>query len=189
MTALPRLVIVIDEFASLARELPDVVTGLVHMAQRGRSLGIHLILATRWPSAAVPAGIRAAANLQIALRGTGPGEPPDVFDQPEAARITMDTPGRGYVRLGRASLVPFQAALIGGPWRNLGPADEVRGEGAARRAVWLARADWAEAGRPAPVPPASRHAKADLAVLVAEIWRAAAELSIPRPRLWQPPLF
>ena len=35
---IPRLLIVIDEFASLARELPDFVTGLVNIAQRGRSL-------------------------------------------------------------------------------------------------------------------------------------------------------
>ena len=47
---LPRLVIVIDEFASLARDLPDFVAGLVGIAQRGRSLGIHLILATQRPS-------------------------------------------------------------------------------------------------------------------------------------------
>jgi DNA segregation ATPase FtsK/SpoIIIE, S-DNA-T family len=47
---LPRLVIVIDEFASLVRDLPDFVTGLVGIAQRGRSLGIHLILATQRPS-------------------------------------------------------------------------------------------------------------------------------------------
>ena len=48
---LPRLVIVIDEFASMVRDLPDFVAGLVNIAQRGRSLGIHLILATRGPQA------------------------------------------------------------------------------------------------------------------------------------------
>ncbi|MGH3711044.1 MAG: FtsK/SpoIIIE domain-containing protein, partial [Pseudonocardiaceae bacterium] len=50
---LPRLLIVIDEFASLVRELPDFVTGLVDLARRGRSLGIHLILATQRPSGVV----------------------------------------------------------------------------------------------------------------------------------------
>jgi len=197
ITALPRLVIVIDEFESLARELPDFVTGLVHIAERGRSLGIHLILATRRPPGGVPADIRAATNLRIALRGAGPDEVADVIGEPDAARITKDTPGRGYARLGRAAQVPFQAGLIGGPRPDLGPADDARSEGTARRPVRVARADWARAGQPAPLPPAplspaSRHAEdetADLAVLVGEIWRAAAGLSIPQRRPpWQPPL-
>src|SRR5439155_1096901 len=48
--ALPRLVIVIDEFASLVGDLPVFVTGLVDVARRGRSLGVHLVLATQRPS-------------------------------------------------------------------------------------------------------------------------------------------
>ena len=67
---LPRLLIVIDEFASMVRDLPDFVAGLVNIAQRGRSLGIHLILATQRPTGAVSADIRANTNLRIALRVT-----------------------------------------------------------------------------------------------------------------------
>ena len=48
--SLPRLVIVVDEFAAMSRDLPDFVTGLVNIAQRGRSLGLHLMLATQRPS-------------------------------------------------------------------------------------------------------------------------------------------
>ncbi|HEY6481283.1 MAG TPA: FtsK/SpoIIIE domain-containing protein, partial [Streptosporangiaceae bacterium] len=107
---LPRLVLVIDEFASLVRDLPDFVTGLVSIAQRGRSLGIHLLLATQRPSGAVSADIRANANLRIALRVTDPAESSDVIDAPDAAGIAKSTPGRAYVRLGHGSLVPFQAA-------------------------------------------------------------------------------
>ena len=71
---LPPLVIVIDEFASLARDLPDFVAGLVGIAQRGRSLGLHLILATQRPSGVVSADIRANTNLRIALRMTDVAE-------------------------------------------------------------------------------------------------------------------
>jgi DNA segregation ATPase FtsK/SpoIIIE, S-DNA-T family len=112
---LPRLVIVIDEFASMVRDLPDFVTGLVNIAQRGRSLGIHLILATQRPSGVVSADIRANTNLRIALRVTDAGESSDVIDAPVAANIVKATPGRAYVRLGHASLVPFQAGRVGGP--------------------------------------------------------------------------
>ncbi len=71
---LPRLVLIIDEFASLVAELPDFVTGLVGIAQRGRSLGVHLILATQRPAGVVSADIRANTNLRIALRVTDSAE-------------------------------------------------------------------------------------------------------------------
>ena len=58
----------------MVRDLPDFVTGLVNIAQRGRSLGIHLILATQRPSGVVSADIRANTNLRIALRVTDAAE-------------------------------------------------------------------------------------------------------------------
>ncbi|MFE7073678.1 FtsK/SpoIIIE domain-containing protein [Streptomyces sp. NPDC057620] len=111
---LPRLLLVIDEFASMARELPDFISGLVNIAQRGRSLGIHLILATQRPSGAVTADIRANTNLRIALRTTDTGESRDIIDAPEAGEISSATPGRAYARLGPSALLPFQAARVGG---------------------------------------------------------------------------
>ncbi|WP_045741040.1 FtsK/SpoIIIE domain-containing protein [Actinoplanes rectilineatus] len=111
---LPRLLIVIDEFASMVRDLPDFVTGLVNIAQRGRSLGIHLLLATQRPGGVVSPEIRANTNLRIALRVTDAAESQDVIESPEASRIGQNTPGRAYVRLGHASLVPFQSARVGG---------------------------------------------------------------------------
>src|SRR5690606_24519484 len=59
---LPRLVVVVDEFATLANELPDFLGALVGVAQRGRSLGVHLILATQRPQGAVNANIKANTN-------------------------------------------------------------------------------------------------------------------------------
>ena len=67
---LGRLVIVVDEFAALAEELPEFVSGLVGIAQRGRSLGVHLILATQRPGGVVSPEIRANTALRIALRVT-----------------------------------------------------------------------------------------------------------------------
>ncbi len=110
---LARLVIVVDEFASLADELPDFVRGLVGVAQRGRSLGVHLVLATQRPGGAVSAEIRANTTTRICLRVTDPGESSDVIDAPEAASVDRSTPGRGYVRAG-GSLASFQAARTSG---------------------------------------------------------------------------
>jgi DNA segregation ATPase FtsK/SpoIIIE, S-DNA-T family len=182
---MPRLVIVIDEFASLVRDLPDFVTGLVGIAQRGRSLGIHLILATQRPSGVVSADIRANTNLRIALRVTDAAESADVIDAPDAAQISRATPGRGYVRLGHASLVPFQAGRIGGH----------RIAATATAPPRVRPSGWDGLGRPElrrPGDSAARQAEdeiTDLKVLVQAIRGAAVGLRIPAQRSpWLAPL-
>jgi S-DNA-T family DNA segregation ATPase FtsK/SpoIIIE len=176
LPAMPRLLIVIDEFASLARELPDFVSGLVNVAQRGRSLGIHLILATQRPSGVVSADIRANTNLRIALRVTDASESSDVIDAPDAARIAKSTPGRGYVRLEHASLLPFQAARVGG---------RRRGEAVTSAPPWVVALRPDQLGMPPPARPAAAGEASDsdlvtdLGVLVEAIRDANAELAIP----------
>ncbi|MEU6995612.1 FtsK/SpoIIIE domain-containing protein [Streptomyces sp. NPDC046465] len=181
----PRLLIVIDEFASMVRDLPDFVTGLVNIAQRGRSLGIHLLLATQRPSGVVSPEIRANTNLRIALRVTDGGESTDVIDSPEAGHISKNTPGRAYVRLGHASLVPFQSGRVGG--RRPGAADP------ALLAPWVDALDWSALGRAALVKPKAQAREeeeiTDLKVLVDEIIEANRTLGIPAQHSpWLPAL-
>jgi S-DNA-T family DNA segregation ATPase FtsK/SpoIIIE len=107
--ALARLVIVVDEFAALAEELPSFLRGLVATAQRGRSLGVHLVLATQRPGAAVSADIRANTALRIALRVADPAESSDIIGDPSAATLQATHPGRAYLRSG-TELDCFQAA-------------------------------------------------------------------------------
>ncbi|WDV53683.1 FtsK/SpoIIIE domain-containing protein [Streptomyces coeruleorubidus] len=171
----PRLLIVIDEFASMVRDLPDFVTGLVNIAQRGRSLGIHLLLATQRPSGVVSPEIRANTNLRIALRVTDGGESTDVIDSPEAGHISKNTPGRAYARLGHASLVPFQSGRVGG-----------RRPGAADPAVlmpWVGPLTWEDLGRAALAKPKAEAREdeeiTDLKVLVDTIRDANRSLGIP----------
>jgi len=92
--SLPRLVVVIDEFATLRAELPDFVDALVGIAQRGRSLGVHLVLATQRPAGAVDANIRANTNLRIALRVQTDADSLDVIDDRVAVEIPRSLPGR-----------------------------------------------------------------------------------------------
>ncbi|MDH5373624.1 MAG: FtsK/SpoIIIE domain-containing protein, partial [Acidimicrobiia bacterium] len=108
--ALPRLVVIIDEFAALAADLPEFVPSLVDIAQRGRSLGIHLILATQRPTGIVSEAIRANTNLRVGLRMQTAGDSRDVLDDPRAAGLPRRFPGRGLVRLGPGELIPFQTA-------------------------------------------------------------------------------
>lgn len=113
-TPLPRLVVVIDEFATMAAELPEFMEALVGIAQRGRSLGVHLLLATQRPSGAVKDNIRANTNLRIALRVQDEGDSTDVIGVRNAAQIGRGQPGRAFVRLGPSEVVPIQTALVTG---------------------------------------------------------------------------
>jgi S-DNA-T family DNA segregation ATPase FtsK/SpoIIIE len=183
--SVPRLLIVIDEFASMVRDLPDFVTGLVNIAQRGRSLGIHLLLATQRPSGVVSPEIRANTNLRIALRVTDAGESSDVIDAPEAGQISKSTPGRAYVRLGHASLIPFQSGRVGG--RRPGAADPQL------LAPWSGELAWQDLGRSALRKPKAGAREeeeiTDLKVLVDAVREANQALGIPAQHSpWLPAL-
>lgn len=110
---LARLVVVVDEFRALAEELPAFVDGLVRLASLGRSLGIHLVLATQRPAGVVTADIKANVNLRIALRMRDRIDSEDVVDSPAAAGVDPATPGRAHARTGGGPLVEFQAAHVG----------------------------------------------------------------------------
>ncbi|GAA0608804.1 cell division-like protein [Kribbella sandramycini] len=179
---MPRLLIVIDEFAAMVSELPDFVTGIVDIARRGRSLGVHLILATQRPAGVVSDDIKANTNLRIALRVTDAGDSSDVLEAPDAAYISKSTPGRGYARLGHSSLIPFQTSRVGG-----------RPPGLVAATVGVRPIEWRDLGRPAifEVQEAEDDVMVptDLATLVKAL-RGAAELAgiETPPSPWLPPL-
>ncbi|MEM8923277.1 MAG: FtsK/SpoIIIE domain-containing protein [Actinomycetota bacterium] len=111
---LPRLVVVVDEFATVAAELPDFLPSLVDVAQRGRSLGIHMVLATQRPAGVLDNKIKANTNLRIALRVQDDGDSNDVIGTKEAASLSRRHPGRAYLRLGAGEIVQFQSAYVSG---------------------------------------------------------------------------
>ena len=114
LSPLPRLVVVIDEFAALASELPGFLESLVDIAQRGRSLGVHLLLGTQRPAGVVSPSIRSNTNIRIGLRMLDPHDSEDVIGTPAAAGIEQGSPGRAYVRYGSGQPMPFQVAAVSG---------------------------------------------------------------------------
>ncbi|OKL46100.1 hypothetical protein BSR28_08560 [Boudabousia liubingyangii] len=84
---LPRIVIVVDEFRELAQKFPEHLEILNRLAAQGRSLGLHLILATQRPAGAITAEIKANSQLRVALRVTDKADSFDLLDSDRASRL------------------------------------------------------------------------------------------------------
>ncbi|HEY5230283.1 MAG TPA: FtsK/SpoIIIE domain-containing protein, partial [Galbitalea sp.] len=121
----PSLVIVVDEFAALVHEVPEFVDGVVNVAQRGRSLGLHLVLATQRPAGVIKDNLRANTNLRVALRMADEDDSSDVLGTPQAAAFDPALPGRAVSKTGPGRLVPFQAAYAGGWTTDAPPRPEI----------------------------------------------------------------
>ncbi|MGH9284015.1 MAG: FtsK/SpoIIIE domain-containing protein, partial [Acidimicrobiales bacterium] len=172
-------------FAELVQELPDFVSGLIRIARVGRSLGVHLLLATQRPAGVVSSEMRANTGLRVALRMEDKHDSTEVLEAPDAARISRATPGRGFVRTGAsASVVQFQTARVAG--RRKGTTQGVP-------PPQLVLAPWTRLGYPLPVPPRREDPSAtlatDLHALVEMMQAAADRMGLPPPRRpWLPPL-
>jgi S-DNA-T family DNA segregation ATPase FtsK/SpoIIIE len=95
---LPRLLIVADEFRELRQQEPEFMKSLISAATIGRSLGIHLILATQNPSGIIDDQIRANSNFAICLKVQNVAASRDMIQKPDAAHLSQT--GRAYVRVG-----------------------------------------------------------------------------------------
>lgn len=122
---LPRLVVVVDEFRALADDLPDLLPGLLRVAAQGRSLGVHLVLATQRPAGAVSADVRANITLRLALRVVDAADSRDVVESPLAALVPASAPGRLVLRRGAEPPLAVQCARAGAAAR--GSASGARG--------------------------------------------------------------
>ncbi|MPY93895.1 MAG: hypothetical protein GEV08_12770, partial [Acidimicrobiia bacterium] len=184
---LPRLLVVVDEFATLAAELPDFLDALVGVAQRGRSLGVHLVLATQRPAGVVNDAIRANTNLRVALRVQDAHDALDVVGSDLPARLPRHRPGAAVLRLGPNELVSVQVAHASAPAR-LGkvPRVEVLVNGALRRAGELPGAG---AGPGVDASAGPRDGCSQLDLVVAACREAASRLGLEAQRPpWPEPL-
>ena len=182
---MPRLVVVIDEFATLVKALPEFVDALVSIAQRGRSLGMHLIMATQRPSGSVSDAIKNNVKLRLALRLESTADSQDVIDSPAAASIGSRQWGRGFYRVSASEVLPVQTALSTG----------VTPAAAAAGRVTLLPFRLTSGDQPAPAPvggagsAADARMPSDLVRLVEAARKASAEAGFGRPRRpWPDPL-
>ena len=108
----PELLIVVDEFRMLIDSMPDAMAELMRIATIGRSLGLHLVLATQRPQGAISQDIRANIATSICLRVASSQDSYNLLEHESAAYISAAHPGAGYVRLPDGRSLPFRAPLV-----------------------------------------------------------------------------
>ncbi|MEO7146972.1 MAG: FtsK/SpoIIIE domain-containing protein [Terrimesophilobacter sp.] len=148
--SLPRLVIVIDEFATVTASFPDLHHVFADIAARGRSLGIHLILCTQRPAGVVRDAVLANCALRVSLRVNNPADSVAVIGSPDAAELSRRDPGRAIIATGDGAPMTVQIA-------KATPADA---QAIARH--WSSEATQASAWRPWRAPLAHMIRPADL---------------------------
>lgn len=113
-TPVPHLVLIVDEFAELRAEQPDFMKELISAARIGRSLGVHLILATQKPSGQVDDQIWSNSRFKLCLKVQSQEDSNEVLKSPLAAEIKE--PGRAYFQVGNNEIFElFQSAYSGAP--------------------------------------------------------------------------
>lgn len=183
---IPHLFLISDEFAELKKEQPEFMKELVSAARIGRSLGIHLILATQKPSGVVDEQIWTNSKFKLCLKVQNESDSREMLKTPDAAAITQ--PGRAYLQVGNNEIYElFQSAFSGEPYSE----DESEEEERDVR-VWMVN----ELGQGQLVNKdlsgsmeSNRIRKTQLDVVVEYIESAFRKLSLPEIKSpWLPPL-
>ncbi|MBR5798740.1 MAG: type VII secretion protein EssC [Lachnospiraceae bacterium] len=182
---IPHLFLISDEFAELKKEQPEFMKELVSAARIGRSLGIHLILATQKPSGVVDDQIWTNSRFKLALKVQNEADSKEMLKTPDAASITQ--PGRAYLQVGNNEIYElFQSAWSGAVYseedsgvvvddrvylmNELGQGELVNGETDRGQQVEQIKAT-------------------QLDVVIDEIHQVFSEMDIPQvKRPWLPPL-
>ncbi|MBR2707599.1 MAG: type VII secretion protein EssC [Mogibacterium sp.] len=115
--ALPHLIIIVDEFAELKAEQPEFMKELISASRIGRSLGVHLILATQKPSGQVNEQIWSNSRFKLCLKVQTPEDSNEVLKSPLAAEILE--PGRAYMQVGNNELFELLQSGYSGASENM----------------------------------------------------------------------
>lgn len=173
---MPTLVVVIDEFALLKEQFPELVPRLDTVAKQGRSLGVHLMLGTQDPRTVVSSDIRSNTNLWISLRVVLREQSMEILGTPDAANIPSGASGRGFARYGAADeVLGFQTYWVTRPLAANGDTDVQVSDLSGRRV--------------SPPPVAAAGHGTVLASIAAHARDTAVRLAVPPQRqLWLAPL-
>ncbi|MGR0320109.1 FtsK/SpoIIIE domain-containing protein [Agromyces sp. ZXT2-3] len=110
---LPRLVVVVDEFQAMIERFAGLGAVVADVAARGRSLGVHLVLAAQRPNGVVREQVSANCGIRVSLRVLDRSDSIAVVGSDRAAALDARRPGRAVVDRGDGRVVEFQSALAG----------------------------------------------------------------------------
>jgi DNA segregation ATPase FtsK/SpoIIIE, S-DNA-T family len=178
-TPLPYLLIVCDEFAELLAAKPDFIDLFLQIGRLGRSLGVHLLLASQRLEEGRLRGLDTHLSYRIGLRTFSALESRSVLGVPDAYELPR-SPGHGFLKAGTEPLVRFKAAYVSGPFRRRG--DRLPVARAGRPRVLPYGTSYVPAPSPA-VPPA----ESGPSLLELLVERLAGQ-GPPAHRVWLPPL-
>ncbi|WP_235840348.1 type VII secretion protein EccCa [Corynebacterium yudongzhengii] len=181
LEALPALVIVVDEFSELLGQHPDFADLFVAIGRLGRSLGVHLLLASQRLEEGKLRGLDSHLSYRIGLKTFSAGESRQVLGVADAHELPA-RPGAGFLRTDAQRLVRFQAAYVSGPARRHIRRSPVQPETSVRRFTGV---------EPAAEPDITETIEEDHTLLDAVVTAAqgAAEIrGLSAHRIWLDPL-
>jgi DNA segregation ATPase FtsK/SpoIIIE, S-DNA-T family len=183
LAPLPVLLIVCDEFSELLSAKPDFIDLFVQIGRLGRSLGMHLLLASQRLEEGRLRGLDTHLSYRIGLRTFSALESRAVLGVPDAYELPR-SPGHGYLKYGMEPLVRFRAAYVSGPYRTRAVPAGAQDPGT-RRVLDYTTFPAAPALVPDPLRQAERGGgRSLLDVMVGRL----AGAGIPAHQVWLPPL-
>lgn len=114
---IPSLVLVIDEFSELLTAMPDFIEMFVQIGRIGRSLGVHLLLASQRLEEGRLRGLETYLSYRVGLRTFSAAESRAAIGVPDAYTLP-NVPGSGYLKYGTDEMVRFKAAYVSGVYRT-----------------------------------------------------------------------
>ncbi|GAB3705781.1 type VII secretion protein EccCa [Mariniluteicoccus flavus] len=114
---MPSLFIVVDEFSELLTARPEFIDLFIQIGRIGRSIGVHLLLASQRLEEGKLRGLDTFLSYRIALRTFSPQESRVVIGVPDAYELPS-APGNGYLKYDTTNMVQFKAAYVSGPWKG-----------------------------------------------------------------------
>ncbi|GAA0326979.1 type VII secretion protein EccC [Streptomyces polychromogenes] len=188
---LASLVLVIDEFSELLSAKPDFIDMFIQIGRIGRSLGVHLLLASQRLEEGRLRGLETYLSYRVGLRTFSAAESRTAIGVPDAYHLPS-VPGSGYLKSGTDEMTRFKAAYVSGPYRpggrepSAGPFPLERRPALFTAATVPAVYAGADPVRPAAGPEPGEDALADsvLDVIVARL----EGQGVPAHQVWLPPL-
>ncbi|MET0422332.1 MAG: type VII secretion protein EccCb, partial [Actinoplanes sp.] len=183
---LPSLLVICDEFSELLSAKPDFIDLFVQIGRLGRSLGVHLLLASQRLEEGRLRGLDTHLSYRVGLRTFSAMESRAVLGVPDAYELPR-SPGHGYLKFGTEPLTRFKAAYVSGPVRRAGARTSAGTAGAVPQVLAYSTRYVPAPKQAKPVLPAPDENATGESVLDVMVDRLAGQ-GPPAHQVWLPPL-